>query len=275
MLRTPAPVRFHLQDAPLAQALVQVKFPLLARLETLAGVAPLQDRLADVFPYMNQQKVGELQVSVAPSGMIPQTSTTTVTEFSDDDGWRLSVAPGEATLTVGNVYRGVADLSDRFRETLLALHENVGIRRCERIGTRFVNIVEVPPGDEWAWTSWFRPEVCGWATEQSLSDDARLVTTVSETRLALAATIEERVDMQCVIRHAFVPAGTLIPMFNPAPLAQPSFILDLDVFIQVPQRFDPDTLLGEFANMHGRIETFFFWSLTDEGKQHFGLEQSD
>lgn len=275
MLRTPAPARFHLRDAPLSQALVQVKFPLLARLETLAGVAPLQDRLAETFPYMNQQNVGQLQVSVGPRGMLPQTSNTTVTEFTDDDGWSLSVAPGEATLTVGNVYEGVADLATRFRETLLALHENVGIRRCERIGTRFVNIVEAPAGDEWLWTSWFRPEVCGWATPEALNPDTRLTTTITETRLARAALIDAPGEVQSVVRHGFVPAGTVIPMLTPAPLTQPSFILDLDSFVQAPQPFDPDTLLGQFTDMHRDIETFFYWSLTELGKQHFGLEQSD
>jgi uncharacterized protein (TIGR04255 family) len=253
-----------------------VKFPLLARLETLAGVSPLQERLATLFPYMNQQKVGELQVSVSPTGMIPQTSTTTVTEFSDDDGWRLNVAPGEATLTVGDVYEGVDDFASRFRETLLALHENVGIRRCDRIGTRFVNIVEVPPGDEWLWNAWFRPEICGWATQDALSAEARLVTTITETRLSRTPSrVDAPGDVQSVIRHGFVPAGTVIPMITPGPVAQPSFILDLDAFVQAPQPFDPDALLAQFADIHQDIETFFFWSLTDQGKQHFGLEQSD
>jgi uncharacterized protein (TIGR04255 family) len=275
MLGSAAPARFHLRDAPLAQALVQVKFPLLARLETLAGVSPLQDRLADLFPYMNQQKVGELQVSVTPSGMVPQSSTTTVTEFSDDDGWRLSVAPGEATLTAGSVYEGVQDLAVRFRATLVALHEDLGIRRCERLGTRFLNIVELAAGDEWAWTKWFRPEVCGWATKEALADDARLLTTITETRLARPSTIDAPGDVQSVVRHGFVPAGTLIPTLMPAPMTQPSFILDLDVFVQAPQRFEPDTLLTQFSDMHGDIERFFYWALTDMGKQHFGLEHSD
>lgn len=269
------PARFRLREAPLTQALVQVKFPLLARLETLAGVSPLQDRLQALFPYMNQQKVGELQVTVGPAGMVPQTSTTTVTEFSDDEGWRLSIAPGEATLTVGSVYGGVEDLAERFAQTLKALHEDLGIRRCERIGTRFVNVVELAAGEESMWTTWFRPEICGWPIGSNLGADIRLLTTITETRLSRSSALELPGEVQALVRHGYVPAGTSIPTLTPEPITQPSFILDLDVFVQAPQRFEPDTLLRQFAEMHSDIETFFFWSLTEAGKDHFGLEFSD
>ncbi len=52
----PAP-RYRLTRPPLVEALGQVRFPVRAKLNTLDGVAPVQERLDEVFPYMNQQQV--------------------------------------------------------------------------------------------------------------------------------------------------------------------------------------------------------------------------
>ena len=275
MIGGPRPESFRLRDAPLVQALVQVKFPLLARLETLAGVAPVQERLMTLFPYMNQQKVTELQLNMSPSGMTPQTSMTTVTEFTDDEGWRLSLGPGEMTLTAGSSYAGVDGIIGRLAAVLSALHDGLGIRRCERLGVRFLNVVDVMEGEEWAWTEWFRAELAGWVTPQVLASGTRLLATISETRLARSASADVPGEVQSVVRHGFLPAGSVLPMVGPGPLAQPSFLLDLDVFLQAPQRFDPEVLLEQFQNMHSDIEGFFYWSLTDSGKEHFGLEHID
>lgn len=275
MLEAPVPERFHLRDAPLVQALAQVNFPLLARLDTLAGVAPLQERLIDLFPYMKQQAVPQLQLTMSPTGMLPQASTSTVTEFSDDDGWRLTITAGQATLIATSSYTGVADLVRRLRVVLAALHDDVGVRRCERLGTRFLNVAEVVDGDIWAWTTWFRPELIGWVNPEVLAQQNRLLTTITETRLSRPAPPQVQGEVQSVVRHGYLPAGAVLPMVAPAPLPQSAYLLDLDVFCQAAQKFDPDNLLDQFRDMHGDIERFFYWSLTKDGQAHFGLEADD
>ena len=64
----PVPPPYRLGNAPLVQALVQVRYPLVATLETLAGVAPIQAVLESNFPYMEQEKVQEIAFLFGPAG---------------------------------------------------------------------------------------------------------------------------------------------------------------------------------------------------------------
>ena len=59
---------YHLRRAPLVQALVQIRFPMLADLQSVDGIARLQDRLGDRFPYLNQRSQQQLalQFQIGP-----------------------------------------------------------------------------------------------------------------------------------------------------------------------------------------------------------------
>jgi len=113
-----APVdRYRLARPPLVQALGQIRYPLRARLQTLDGVAPLQDRLLDVFPYMNQEQVQQVSLLVGP-GMAPasEAQTARTWRFTDDLGWTLIVAADAATLSIGPQYGLFRGVSRSFRD---------------------------------------------------------------------------------------------------------------------------------------------------------------
>src|SRR3954469_3292509 len=117
MLTVPAAPQYRMTAAPLVQAVAQINFPIVARLQTLEGVAPLQDALFDLFPYMTQQVVQEMSLMIGPAGpAAPESAHTTIHQFSDDDGWTLSVTVSSATLAVqGSQYAGVHDFAGRFQ----------------------------------------------------------------------------------------------------------------------------------------------------------------
>lgn len=135
MLSVPDPPRFRMHSAPLVQALVQVNFPVVSRVETLAGVAPLQDALTDLFPYMNRNRVQQVSLLVGPAGpATPEAAESWVNEFTDDEGWTLSVTSTSAALSVGSDYAGVQDFERRFTAVCEALRDALSVRRCDRIG---------------------------------------------------------------------------------------------------------------------------------------------
>jgi hypothetical protein len=48
MLSVPPAPRFRMASAPLVEAVAQVNFPIVARLQSLEGIAPLRDALFDL-----------------------------------------------------------------------------------------------------------------------------------------------------------------------------------------------------------------------------------
>lgn len=270
----PESPNYMLSNAPLAQALAQVRFPLIASFETMAGIAPLQDALRSRFPYMEQQRVQELSFVVGPAGPAAGPAADSVTwNLTNDDGLTAVIGAGSATLSAGTSYTGVEDFAAVFEELLAALSK-VGVPRCDRLGVRYLSIAEDLPGERSSWKRWFRDEVLGWAGSEIVPDDA-LVSSLTQTRLSHAPVDDlagPPADVQAAIRHGSVPKDTAVPGIPPLQVEHPSFLLDLDVFVEGHQPFDVDTLLDGFHLFHTQIDRFFYWSLTEEGKTHFRLE---
>jgi len=271
----PAP-RYRLAHPPLIQALGQVRFPVRSRLATLEGVAPVQERLDAVFPYMKQQQIQQVSLLVGPAGPAAAEAQVAQTwRFDDDAGWWLVLAPDSATLGVGPQYGEFAEFSERFRSVLRALAEGAGVSRGDRLGVRYLNIAEVPPGDDAAWHHWFKPELTGWSTTDVIGDTTHLITSITQTQLVAPPMGElsgPPVDIQATVRHGLIPANTMVPGVLPAQPRNPAFLLDVDLFVDAPQPFDPDELSRQVTMFHDQIDRFFFWAVAPEGAAYFGLE---
>ncbi|MDP9375127.1 MAG: TIGR04255 family protein [Chloroflexota bacterium] len=277
MFEIARPCRYRLTDAPLAQALVQVRFPLVAHFQELSGIAGIQDHLSELLPYLQGQQVQQMTITLAPGTETPPpTMTTMVWRFTGDDQWTLALEPGAASLFVGDEYRGIEDFADRFFQVLSALYETRRVRRCDRLGLRYLNIVEPPPGDERAWARWFKQELIGWVGAGILGPNTRLHSSLAQTQISVPPVDSFAVapaDVQAMVRHGVLPAGTEIPLESGSPrmVEQEAYVIDLDLFIQAPQRFDPETLIKQFQSLHAQIDAFFHWSLTEEGARNFGM----
>ena len=260
----------------MVQAFAQIHFPVRARLATLEGVAPVQDRLDAVFPYMTQQQTQQLSLLMGPAGpAAAETQTAHTWRFDDDAGWSLVLAPESATLSVGPNYGEFSEFSDRFRAVLGALAEGAEVRRANRLGMRYLNIAEVPPGNETAWRKWFRPELTGWSATEAVGESTRLITSITQTQLAAPPVGElsgPPVDVQAIVRNGLIPANTTVPGVLPTQPQNPAYLLDIDLFVDAPQPFDPEELSGQINMLHAQIDRFFFWALAPGGVSYFGRE---
>jgi uncharacterized protein (TIGR04255 family) len=269
--------RYRLARPPLVQALGQIRYPLRARIQTLDGIAPLQDRLVELFPYMNEEQVQQMSLLVGPAGPAasePQTARTW--RFSDDVGWALVVSADSATLSIGPQYGDFDEFRTRFRTIVDALEDTSRLPRCDRLGLRYVDIAEVPPGDDDAWRRWFRPELTGWTATDVVSADTRLVTSIAQTQLATPPVGElsgPPVDIQAIVRHGYIPANTVVPGVLPAQPQNPAYLLDVDLFVEGPQPFEAEELARQVTILHDQIDRFFRWTLTADGEIYFGLEE--
>ncbi len=272
MLAVASAPRYRMTAAPLVQALAQINFPIVPKLQTVEGIAPLQERLADLLPYMNQQIIQQIDLLVGPAGPAASNAQSgTIHIFTDDDSWSLQVTMQSATLSVdGSNYRGVEDFRQRLETVWVALHEAAGVRRCDRLGVRYLDIVQL---DGAAWADWFRPEIVGLASP-ALSAEV-LTSSLAETRLQSTLTeafAGQSGQIEGIIRHGVVPAGSLMQGIPPRPIGQRSFILDMDTFVAAAEPFEPQRLAEQFSELHANIDKVFHWAVTEAGRKQFGYE---
>ena len=268
--------RYRLARPPLVQAFGQVRFPVRAKLPTLEGVAPVQQRLDSLFPYMRQQQVQQVSLLVGPAGAASAQSQPAHTwQFNDDIGWSLTLSADTATLGVGPQYGEFSEFSDRFRAVLPALVEDAGVTRADRLGIRYINIAEVLPGNSEPWHSWFRPEMTGWIATDVIGEGTQLVTSITQSQFSAQASggpSGPQINIEAIVRHGLIPANTMVPGVLPIQPPGPAFLLDIDLFVEAPQPFDAEELSRQLTMLHDQIDRFFFWTITPQGAKHFGLE---
>lgn len=269
MLNVDAVPRYLMTNAPLVQAVAQINFPLVPRFQNLDGAAALLQLLGGELPYLEQQAIQEL--TIGPAGPVGTPQATNVFVLSGDEGWSLQLTVGTAALIVdGSSYRGSQDFRDRLERVWTALRTTADLRRCDRLGVRYIDIVELDDGDGWA--EWFRPEIVG-LTAPHLSAGT-LASSVTETRLVSAPIPGDdgSPQTQGVIRHGLLPPGTIMAGTPPRQLARQSFLFDMDIAVAGLEGFDPRQLAERFTELHAQLEKVFHWAVTADGRAHFGYE---
>ena len=272
LFNVPEAPQYQLEQAPLAQALAQVRYPLIASLETMAGIVPLQETLRAAFPYMEQERLQEFSLVVGPAGPAGGGSNESVTwKLTNDSGTLIVIGAGSATLSAGDSYTTVAEFSSDFRQLLDAL-ASVGVPRCDRLGVRYLSLAADLPGDTRSWRRWFRQELLGWLGSDLIPDDAvqQAINQVTLSHPSSGDLAGCPGAVQATVRHGVVPSQTEVPGIPPLIVADPSYLLDLDVYVVGNQQFDPTSILDQFRVFHREIDRFFYWSLTEEGAEHFG-----
>jgi uncharacterized protein (TIGR04255 family) len=267
---------YRLQRPPLAQALAQVRFPLVAKLQTFEGVSPLQDALQDEYPYMDKVVETGMAISIGQPAAALQTETTNSWHFKDDEDRLIVLSPNSLTLSVGKQYEGFNEFRDRFDRVLDILKQTFSIRRCVQVGTRYVNIIDDTGAEIDHWKTIFETDLVGWPASEIVHGDTRLQASVSQIQLVSPPTnalADFPADVQAVIRHGIAPENSIVPGIPPIQLPNRAFFLDIDMFIAANQEFHTSEITGQLRTMHSQIAKFFHWSLTDEGKNHFSLKE--
>lgn len=248
----------HLERAPLARVLTQVRFPNQAlRFEQDKNdiVRTFTEHLTD-FPVVRelpkqQVTIGENTIKVEPHRWLLQ---------SVDGDWTITVCESFVGLATTNYSGGHHEFVKRFSELITATADILHPPVCDRLGVRYTNIV-VDSTDFKDISDLVEPALVG---GRDLGSSAiKFKRSISE---ALYQTDD---GTQLAARWGILGPNEGFDPTLPVPTSD-HWLLDVDVFTDSPTRFDSDDLTrrcDEFANLE---HDFFRSCVNEKFIEHFG-----
>ena len=256
-LKGPPPAEVPLDNAPLVRVIAQVRYPLIASVENRSFIGPFQEAIRNDYPVLRPDE--SRSVVLGLKGAVTTRSDVSW-RFSDaTQTWRVTLAPGFLALETWQ-YTSRADFLNRFRRVLTELHEHVTPRMIDRLGVRYIDRIL---GDNLrALPQLVRPEVAG-ILATPLAENAHQM--VSQTLFRLPEG-----DGQLMARWGRLPARSTVDPAAVDPVDEPSWILDIDAFLEETSAFDVEMIGSRARALAERIYSFFRWVVTDEFHRRYG-----
>ena len=256
-LKGPPPPEIPLDAAPLVRVIAQVRYPLIASVESRSFIGAFQEAIRNDYPTLRPEE--SRSVVLGPEGPL-STRSDVSWRFSDESGaWRVTLAPDFLAIETWR-YTSRDDFLDRFRRVLTELHAHVNPRTVDRLGVRYID--RILGEDLRALPQLVRPEVAG-ILATPLAEDAHEL--VSQTLFRLPGS-----NGQLRARWGRVPARSTVDPAAVDPVDEPSWILDIDAFRQESSAFDVELIGSRARTLAERIYSFFRWVVTDEFHRRYG-----
>ena len=258
-LTAPPPEEVPLKDAPLVRVIAQVIFPPILSIEKKDFVGSFQEAIREKYPILHPEQTQALVFG--PQGGL-QPSLQVTWRFVDiTDDWRVSLAPNFVALET-TAYSSRSDFLERLEYILVAFNESFKPQIIERFGLRYIDRLVLQDTKELS--SLVRPEIAGIAATEF---GEHVHQTINESLFM----IPEGND-QIIARWGLMPIGATFDPGAIEPIAEPSWILDLDMSLSGNREFSVEALRIESRRFTERIYTFFRWAITDDFLRRFGGE---
>lgn len=253
-LVAPPPAQVPLAQAPLIHVLAVVRFPLIADIETPEFAGTFQRALGAAYPLAERES---LEVHTARPGGAVAVDHKTVWRFTDEAGWRASLARDFLALETKR-YVSRADFLERLRFLLGALTKQVTPARVDRLGVRYIDRIQGEDLDN-----------IGTLIHSELAGVAK-TPFAPQCIHSLSDNLFDLDDAQLAGRWGLLPPNATPDPTTIAPIPQPSWILDLDMSTKSHTDFTKEAILAKAEAFAARIYTFFRWAVTDAFLQRFG-----
>ena len=246
----PPPARVALTNPPLVRVIAQVRFPLIASIESQAFIAPFQEAIRGDYPVLRADP--SPGVVLGTQGAAGVRSTAFWRFHSTNDVWLVSLTPYFMALETTK-YTNRGDFLDRFKVLLGVLQHHIHPRVIDRLGVRYINRMFADNLENL--TQWVHPALVG-VLGTPLAQHARLA--MSESVFDLPEP-SERVTM----RWGLVPPHKTTDPGLINAVAQQSWLLDLDAFYAQQRPFAIDAIVHRAQGFTERIYRLFRWAITD------------
>ena len=250
------PEEVPLKDAPLIRVIAQVRFPPILSIEKKDFVGSFQEEIRYEYPILQHEQTQT--VVFGPQGVV-QPAFQLTWRFIDTAGsWRVSLAPNFMALET-TAYSSRRDFLERLERLLIAFEQSFNPQIIERFGLRYVN--RLIGQDLQDISSLVKPEIAGLMGAEFIED---IHQTVNESLFVIPNGGEE-----IIARWGLMPGDvTFAPDIEP--VAESSWILDIDMSLSKNREFSIEELMSEGRCFAERIYTFFRWAVKDEFLRRFG-----
>lgn len=251
------PAEVALPNAPLVRVIAQVRYPLIASVESRSFVGPFQEAIRDDYPTLRPEE--NRNVVIGPKGPVSTQSNVSWRFIDETESWRVTLAPEFLALETWQ-YTNRDDFLDRFRRVLTELGEHVNPRTVDRLGVRYID--RILGANLRALPQLVRPEVAGVLATPLLGDAHHML---SQTLFRLPDG-----SGQLMARWAYLPAESTVDPAAVDPVDAPSWVLDVDAFLEESSAFDVESIGSRARAFTERIYSFFRWVVTDEFDRRYG-----
>jgi uncharacterized protein (TIGR04255 family) len=254
----PPPAEFALAGAPLERVIAQVKFPLILRIEDKTAASTFQEAIRADYPILRQLQGHTLQIQVGPGGPIAMPGSTVSWQFTNaDNTWKIILARDALTIETLS-YQSRADFLMRWVKVMQAVEDVFHPALTERLGVRYVDRIS---GEHFpSFDLLIKKEFLGSA----------LASLKSHLRHSLNEASFSVEEGELLLRWGVMAAGMSPDPGAISPLAEESFVLDIDVWSSVQQKFESNDLSAAFQKLAERAYSVFRFAVTDEFLKVYG-----
>ncbi|MBD1813808.1 TIGR04255 family protein [Microcoleus sp. FACHB-45] len=250
------PEEVPLKDAPLIRVIAQVRFPPILSIEKKDFVGSFQEAIREKYPILQPEQTQTFVFG--PQGVVQPTFQLTWRFIDTAGSWRVSLAPNFMALET-TAYSSRRDFLERLEHLLIAFEQSFNPKIIERFGLRYVNrLIGQELQDI---SSLVKPEIAGLMGAEFIED---IHQTVNESLFVIPNGGEE-----IIARWGLMPGDvTFAPDIEP--VAESSWILDIDMSLSKNREFSIEELMSEGRCFAERIYTFFRWAVKDDFLRRFG-----
>lgn len=255
----PLAPRFILERDPLAQVVCQVRFSPVLRLRQRDALIPFQEAVrGDYSRYAEQQA---MSVIITPAGVTQQVTPDPLHRFQDSGGAFTAILSQDFVALEARDFPGIDDFAPRVVKLAEAVAEHYQPAEMTRIGLRFINELRLPSQEpEAEMAKAIAAPVLGVAGTPELSGAIDNVQQVAELRGD---------ENRLLVRHGLVRGGgtTVDPVPGeepPAHLADPFYLLDIDVFAEETLPFSAESVDSRLRRFNDQARSLFAWAVNEE-----------
>lgn len=237
----------------LKEVIVRIDFTTLLTELGKALPSKIANAALKAFPISEPNKMVAQELQFGKSGVrTVQTELTEWNYFGPDREKRLAIGPA-SLLAMYSTYTRFEELKAEFVAVVNAVFDAYPDVSASRLGIRYINNIEAPGDDPFAWGNLINPQLLGLVTRYA---DREHVNRVFNT-------IEFRYD-DLNVKYQF---GLPNPDF-PALMRRKLFTLDIDGYVQGQQ--DRNEIAANLNRAHARIQEIFEDGITDELRDAMG-----
>lgn len=252
----------HLDSSPLVKVIAQVRFPVIAKIDTLGGVQKFQESLRVHYPVMRAEN--RLAFSIAPGVQFGGSPATLWRLSNASTTWSVTLAHDFVALETTD-YHSRDDFLDKWHFVLSSLESlDPAPAVKDRIGIRYINRL-MGPNLTKELGRWIKPNAGG-LTQQTNPLGIELVANVTQSHYRIN-------NLQLKASWGKLPPNAVIVPGVDA-VDEESWVLDIDVFSEEKSSFSVDESLSDSRRAAEYAYTFFRGIVTDNFLSEHGAKSN-